>query len=67
MWGLGSYGRLGLGEPIDVPLPRRTRTPDFREFSQQPVQISNAPHEFWQDTDSRGAPSNSAQIKRPTG
>ena len=44
MWGLGSYGRLGLGEPIDVPLPRRTRTPDFREFSQQPVQISNAPH-----------------------
>ena len=24
MWGLGSYGRLGLGEVMDVPLARRT-------------------------------------------
>ena len=24
MWGLGAYGRLGLGEVMDVPLPRRT-------------------------------------------
>ncbi|CAE7643215.1 UVR8 [Symbiodinium sp. CCMP2592] len=28
MWGLGSYGRLGLGEPIDVPLPRRIPIPE---------------------------------------
>ena len=27
MWGLGSYGRLGLGEVMDVPLARRTGKP----------------------------------------
>lgn len=34
MWGLGSYGRLGLGEVMDVPLARRVPLPDDPRVSQ---------------------------------
>ncbi|CAJ1342480.1 unnamed protein product [Effrenium voratum] len=34
LWGLGSYGRLGLGEIMDVPLPRRISMPDEARVSQ---------------------------------
>ncbi|CAK9000823.1 unnamed protein product [Durusdinium trenchii] len=34
MWGLGAYGRLGLGEVMDVPLPRRIQIPDEAPVSQ---------------------------------
>lgn len=33
MWGTGAYGRLGLGEVVNLPLPRRISMPDEARVS----------------------------------